>query len=446
MRVAELFQGAGGMALGFKRAGWETVWSAELAEFPSRITRYHWPHVPQYGDVATLDGRELVERHGAIDCLAGGSPCQDLSVAGKRAGLAGARSGLFHHQMRLWDETGAPLCLWENVAGALSSHNGQDFAAVLSAFVGAPVAVPRDGWTGERSSGVVSGPAGVAAWRLLDAQYFGVAQRRLRVFVLGARAGVCDPAQVLLEPEGVYGDPPTRGEAGEGSARSAGNGAKETRGVIALDMQGGKGKLGIRTDNVSHALGADSQPHAVLAFHHTQDPISGPSAPCLGAEGLGVLAWDDECNAARELMGTLPAKANSGQSRAGIVAFDTVQITSAANRSRVEPGLPSPTLNGSGLVHVAGVPEFARCVTAGEGARGDYETTTMLAPHGIPRRLTPRECERLMSWPDDWTSVPDEKGKPASDAQRYKAIGNGVVSNVAQWIAARTAHFYGRNQ
>src|SRR5690606_7749441 len=133
----------------------------------------------------------------------GGSPCQDLSIAGKRAGMtegSGTRSSLYFEQVRILQESEAPYFLWENVLGALSSNNGRDFAAVLSALVGAAVPVPSDGW---QSAGVAAGPAGVAAWRVLDAQFFGVPQRRRRVFVLGARAGGVDPAEVLLDGDGV---------------------------------------------------------------------------------------------------------------------------------------------------------------------------------------------------------------------------------------------------
>lgn len=219
MRALELFAGAGGMALGFHYAGWETAGLVEWDPHAQCTLRARFPNVPLYGDVSEFDGRAFVRDHGAVDLVAGGSPCQDLSVAGKRAGLEGARSGLFHEQMRVWEETGATYCLWENVAGALSSRQGADFAAVLSAFVGSPVAVPRNGWGGEGGSGgVVAGATGVAAWRILDSKYFGVPQRRRRIFVLGTRAGGVDPAAVLLESEGVPGHSPEGVDEAEGIA------------------------------------------------------------------------------------------------------------------------------------------------------------------------------------------------------------------------------------
>ena len=147
----ELFAGAGGLSMGLELAGWQCVGHAEIEAHPRAVLRKQWPGVRLDGDVAALDGREIVASVGPITLLSGGSPCQDLSVAGKRAGMtegSGTRSSLFFEQVRIWDETQAPYLLWENVLGALSSNNGRDFAAVLSALVGSPVTVPSDGWRG----------------------------------------------------------------------------------------------------------------------------------------------------------------------------------------------------------------------------------------------------------------------------------------------------------
>jgi site-specific DNA-cytosine methylase len=348
LRYAELFAGAGGMGLGLERAGLECAWNAENADFPRSVLQYRHPAVPLYGDVTTLDGRALVERHGPIDLLAGGSPCQDLSVAGKRAGLEGARSGLFYHQARLFEETGATYCLWENVHGALSSHAGRDFALVLSTFVGATVRVPAGRWGG---AGVAAGPAGVAAWRVLNAQHMGVPQRRRRVFVLVARAGGACPAQILLEPEGLpwdsrarqrarleaaggprggtrgpvraYSFQPNAGPNAGGNALAAdftgtlagaggGNGLAvlpvepveeaPAEGVLVFTDRGRPGGRQLEySEDVAYCLtakdgGGRTQENNLLpiAFHHKQDPISGEGfSPALGttAQGMGVLSF-----------------------------------------------------------------------------------------------------------------------------------------------------------
>lgn len=221
MRYVELFAGAGGLSMGLEAAGMHPVAHAEIEPHARAVLRHHWPDTPLHGDVTQVDWTQYA---GQVDLVAGGSPCQDLSVAGKRAGLAGARSGLFYDLIRAWHETGATYCLWENVDGARSSNNGEDFAAVLSAFVGATVAVPSDGW---RGGGVAAGRTGVAAWRVLDLQHFGPPQRRRRVFILAARTGGADPAEILALASRVCGHPSPRQQSRQGAARRAAGGAQE---------------------------------------------------------------------------------------------------------------------------------------------------------------------------------------------------------------------------
>lgn len=218
MRYIELFAGAGGLSMGLEAAGMVPVAHAEIEPHARAVLRHHWPDTPLHGDVTQVDWTPYA---GQVDVVAGGSPCQDLSVAGKRAGLAGARSWLFYELIRAWDETRATYCLWENVDGARSSNKGADLASVLSAFVGAAVAVPRDGWT---SAGVVAGATGVAAWRVLDLQHFGPPQRRRRLFVVATRTGGVDPAQVLALSEGVCGHLAPREQQKQGAAQGATDG------------------------------------------------------------------------------------------------------------------------------------------------------------------------------------------------------------------------------
>lgn len=231
----ELFAGVGGMSMGLEMAGWRCLAHAEIEPFPRRVLAHRWPDVPLLGDVTALDGAQFR----GCTLLSGGSPCQDISVAGKRRGMtegSGTRSSLFHEQVRIWRESDAPYFLWENVAGAFSSNAGLDFAAVLSTLVGADIDVPRNRW---KKAGAASGPLGIAAWRLLDAQYLGVPQRRRRVFVLCARAGGVDPAEVLSLGEGVRGNPAKGGQAREGVAGDARERAANGRVVgIAQNQRG----------------------------------------------------------------------------------------------------------------------------------------------------------------------------------------------------------------
>lgn len=214
LTALSLFSGCGGAELGLHAAGIRVIAMCENAPHARAVLRYRFPDIPLHDDVTTLDGRPFK----GVDLVCGGSPCQDLSVAGKRGGMtegSGTRSALFFHQVRIWHETEATYFQWENVHGALSSQQGADFAAVLSALVGAPVAVPADGWG---RGGVAAGPQAVAAWYVFNLEHFGVPQSRDRVVVLAARAGGVDPAQVLALGEGVRGDSPPRFAAREDAA------------------------------------------------------------------------------------------------------------------------------------------------------------------------------------------------------------------------------------
>ena len=183
MKVLSLFSGVGGFDLGLERAGMQTVFQCEWDKHATKILERHWPDVPRWDDVSTLTGAHVLQHAPVIDVVAWGSPCQDLSVAGKRAGLGGERSGLFHQGIRIIKEIREltngqypRISIWENVAGALSSSNGADFGEVLYEMDEAG--------------------ACFSEWRMLDAQYFGVPQRRRRVFVIS----IFDPATAARCP------------------------------------------------------------------------------------------------------------------------------------------------------------------------------------------------------------------------------------------------------
>lgn len=189
MKVGTLFSGIGGFDLGFECAGMSVAWQCEIDKHALTVLDRHYPDVPRYGDVTTLQGDAVAP----VDVLVGGFPCQDLSVAGRRAGLAGKRSGLFYEFARIIDEATPKWVVIENVPGLLSSNGGRDMGAVL-------------GTLAELGYGF--------SYRVLDAQYFGVAQRRRRVFIVGYLGDWRRAAQVLLEPEGVRRDSPPSREAG----------------------------------------------------------------------------------------------------------------------------------------------------------------------------------------------------------------------------------------
>ena len=413
VKVLSLFSGAGGLDLGLEQAGMTVVAQCELGYttdpdtgrhvnvFTREILARRWPGLPLHDDVTTLDGEQF---RGRVDLVAGGSPCQDLSVAGRRQGLDGARSGLFWHQCRVADQAAAPWVVWENVGGALSSNDGADFAAVLWGLTGTCPGVPDGGW---RTSGVVVGPKRTAVWRLLDARWFGVAQRRRRVFVVAGPRDRCGP-EVLLEPEGLRGNPHPSGEAGS--------------------------------------------------------PVA-----ALTSSGVGTCGPDDNQAQAGHLIQALTTRCGAvfdDQQVGQLIAFDPTQVTSPENRSNPQPGDPCHTLPAHGAPPAIAF-GWANAATQGDNVSIDesppLRTTTqpavayqchgsnvgplgtLRASGGVPflndgdaavRSLTPRECERLMGWPDDhtrWTDTGDE----IADSHRYRACGNGVVTPVAAWIGDR---------
>jgi DNA (cytosine-5)-methyltransferase 1 len=426
LTYAELFAGAGGLSMGLEAAGFHAVAHAEIEPHARAVLRYRWPDTRLDGDVTKVGGRD----YAGVTLLSGGSPCQDLSVAGKRAGLGGARSSLFYEQVRIWNESGAPYLLWENVGGALSSNNGRDFAAVLSALVGSAVTVPADGWRG--GGGVVAGRDAVAAWRVLDLQHFGPPQRRVRVFVLAARAGGVDPAEVLALGEGVCGHSSPRQQAREGVAGGAAYGLNNDS------------KAGITEGGVAALRAGHRQKPAVLAFHPTQDPISGAVSPSLGTttDGMGVLAFDTYNQSVGDVSHTLRDPNGTFGDALPAVICTTGHVTHALTHEGADA---SEDGTGRGTPIVARMVAFGEYATDGTAStikQRDYKDATDLVVGARPRRLTPLECERLMSWPDEWTRYgrkEDGAVYELSDTARYRLCGNGVGSVCVQWIAERLA-------
>lgn len=211
MKHIDLFAGIGGFSLGFENAGIETVAHVEIDKACQKVLSSHWPNHMVFADVREVGESNLPH----ADIITFGSPCQDLSIAGKRAGLEGGRSGLFFEAVRIIREIKPKYAVWENVPGALSSNSGRDFQSVLSTLVDRDVPMPRSGrWA---TAGMVRVGETEAAWRVLDAQYFGVAQRRRRIFLVFC-SGEGSASSILFEREGMQWNPPARGEKGENPA------------------------------------------------------------------------------------------------------------------------------------------------------------------------------------------------------------------------------------
>ena len=401
MKVGSLFSGIGGFDLGLERAGMEVRWQCEIDTAAQSVLRRHWPDAVLYDDVTTLGGD--VER---VDLIAGGFPCQDLSVAGRRAGLAGKRSGLFYEFMRVVDEIAPAWVLIENVPGLLSSNGGRDMGAVL-------------GTLGELGYGW--------AYRVLDAQYFGVAQRRRRVFIVGCLGDSARAAQVLFEPESLPGDTPPRREAGARLAQelaaclnSGGNngGFRTEPGEHLVAQFDGHSANGIQQSVcVANTLDGDGRDGIALCLMAKANDSQDPSMQTYVTHALTAEGHDaSEDGTGRGTPLTVDTLVSNGDAHSGFrndegcVAF--------------EPGSVARNAGPAG--------ESPQCPTL----RSDMGDNQPAIRQGMAvRRLTPTECERLQGFPDGWTA--EGADGPQSDSARYRQLGNAVCVNVAEWIGRR---------
>lgn len=373
-----LFSGVGGFDLGLESAGWNCVAQVEWDRECQHVLARHWPDIPRWGDVQTVNGAELP----LADAVVFGSPCQDLSVAGHRAGLNGERSGLFHEAIRIIKEMRDAtqnvfprFVIWENVAGALSSSAGRDFGAVLDAMA---------------EFGALD-----VSWRVLDAQFFGVPQRRRRVFVIADTGGHCAGA-IHTELASLRRDPAPGVQARTRTAGSLTTG------------------LGTGGPDAAHAAAGWLVPQTFVKVTRPQtdqDPE----------------VWRHE-----HVAPTLNTMDNTGDTRATVLAFDPTfgaRVTGPLTATGMSRARGTETVESAHIV--ASV--TAKWAKGTGGPSGD-ECQNLIAKPTQVRRLTPRECERLMGWPDDHTMYRAD-GTIVSDSARYRMCGNGVASPVAAWIA-----------
>lgn len=427
IRYLSLFSGMEAAHLAWAPLGWECVGVAEIDPAPCALLANRLPHVPNLGSVTDITDEQIAAL-GRIDVVIGGSPCQDLSVAGNRAGLAGARSGLFHEQLRIFNAArticGARWLVWENVPGAFSSNRGRDFAVVAGALAGCELDVPCDGWGNE---GVALGPNGLVEWSVLDAQWFGVAQRRRRVFAVLDTGDWAGRPPVLLEPDSLRGDSAPRRETGEGVANSLvgrpdrGGGNSEGQRLIPEvaptllaqgNRTGGDRPPGTSVDTceslipeVAHTLRADG-------FDASEDG-TGRGTPLIPAFAIQA--------------GALRQNPLSGPDGVGVQEEHAYTL-----EARAEVQCVAFSHQGGGIQTTLGYdPKSGTAPTLSVG-----QTPAVHAAMAV-RRLTPRECERLQGAPDDWTLAPNSKGKPMADGPRYKMLGNSFAVPVITWIGER---------
>ena len=444
--------------LAFNQVGFECAWSFEIEPFPSAVLAYRFPEVTNHGDMLKCAGMVKAGEIEAPDVFIGGTPCQAFSVAGKRKGLEDARGNLSLTFCGIADtiddvrgRDGKPPCavLWENVPGVLSDR-GNAFGCFLGELAGSGCELQPAGG-GWRNAGCVFGPRRTVAWRVLDSQFFGVAQRRRRVFVVASAGDGCRPEEVLFEREGVRRDSPPSREAGKVVTHDAGSGSKVghwdggdchpslcsgtrgTGGIAAsnqeLFSQRGSGLVpdicGCLSDGAHNGGGLNGQ-----------DAYSGRIIPVACPSEVALLSGGDVCR-------TLSARHDSSP-----CADRGQEIIAICDVIHGDKSWNGKGWNGGGQMAVAFERRFVR--TSGGQPSIDLQPCLRADANsgdGAPcvatdmqvRRLTPRECERLQGLPDDWTLIP-WRGKSAADCPdgpRYKGIGNGQTVNVMRWLAER---------
>lgn len=430
LTFGSLFDGVYGFGLGFEDAGMRCVWRSEIDPSCNALMAQRRPDVPNLGDV------RYVGRHNAepVDVICGGFPCQDVSIAGKRAGLSGARSGLFFEMVRIVHELRPMFLVWENVPGLLSSDDGRDFAAVL-------MALDNIGYSG--------------AWTGLDAQWFGVAQRRRRIFGVFARAdiGARRCAEILSLAESGRRDTPPSREARERVAATLARNApgasnqwapmNEADNLIASTLNSGGNNGGFRTEPGEHLVVARS----TGAGWYTQDDKASLRANP-GGTTFDLIAFSSKDygnDAAQDVSPTLRSMNFDGSHINGggqvAVCFESRFARNGRGApSEIVPPLKAEsgqTGKGDGAPLVAFsenqrgevvLSDIAHQLTSGGGKPGQGYPATM-GSFGV-RRLTPTECERLQGFPDNWTAG-------QSDSARYRQLGNAVCVAVSRWIGSQ---------
>jgi DNA (cytosine-5)-methyltransferase 1 len=418
MKYGSVCSGIEAASVAWHGLGWEPQWFSEIEQFPSEVLKHRFPDVPNLGDMTQLTQNPTFNER-SIDLLVGGTPCQSFSVAGLRKGLADPRGNLMLTFLALADAKKPKWIVWENVPGVLSSNGGRDFGTFLGAL-------------GELGYGF--------AFRTLNAEYFGVAQRRRRVFVVGYLGDWRVAAAVLFERESLQGNTkPSRKKREEVTADAEGSVGEAGQVVIdrAAFNQGENARFEprIEIEETMSALVARG-PHAVAQPIAIQDvrPIE------KAQNGRG---WNDDGTSY-----TVDTKATQGVAQPIAVDFynqcitgDTFQTVS----TRINASTTGGVMEFSAVAQPIAVDVYNQSINGQTSATiteavGGTNTSGPKVMHSMAiRRLTPKECERLQGFPDDWTKIPyrNKEADQCPDGPRYKACGNSMAVPVMRWIGQR---------
>ena len=408
MKYLSVCSGIEAASVAWEPLGFTPVGFSEIEKFPCSVLAHHYPGVPNFGDMT--NHREWGIEPGSVDILVGGTPCQSFSVAGLRGGLTDDRGNLALTYCRILQRLKPRWFVWENVPGVLSSNRGRDFGSILGAMA-------------ELGYGL--------SYRVLDAQFFGVPQRRRRVFVVGCLGDWRRAAEVLFESGCLCGDS-QKGRKAKSAVAALTSSGVGTCG--ADDNQGQAGHL-IPTTQLaaSHTTGAGFWQNGIgtlrareqESHEHLVTTSTGHTSHCLNAGGMGRQDYETETMVVGSYRTAGDgAVYDSGDRTAALTtATDpSANIVAFSGRNRGDDGRGydrPPNITGP----IAGTVDTVK--------PGNVAGPTI----GV-RRLTPRECERLQGFPDDYTLVP-HRGKPAADGPRYKAIGNSMAVPVMRWIGER---------
>jgi len=388
LKLATLCSGIGAPEEAARRVGGITpIWCAEIDPQPAAVLQARHPGVENLGDIMAPDFVERALAIGRPDVLVAGTPCQSFSVAGNRAGLSDERGNLTLRFVEIVDglDDGNLVVLWENVPGIFSSKDNA-FGCLLAGLAGesAPIKPTGGRWT---DAGLVVGPRRAAAWRVMDAQYQRLAQRRQRVFVVSGPVDWCYPEQILFEFEGVRRDSPPSSKEGQRIA------APPTRGT---DSGGDGGYAGRQRECES---GADNV----------------NLVPALTASGRGV--------------------DRTGESRGQdpVVVVSLVDEGHSGNPMVLASGV---TIHGTNKTRkVASMTDIAGALRTKPPGSHENSSTTVALTDAV-RRLMPIEAERLQGFPDDYTAIP-WRGGVMADSARYRMIGNSMAVPCIEWILKR---------
>ena len=405
--------------------GWKAVCFSEIEPFPCAVLAHHYPDTPNVGDMLTFDWKRY---RGKADVVIGGTPCQSFSIAGLRDGLNDDRGNLTLKFVEVCNDVRPDFIVWENVPGVLSDKTNA-FGCLLAGLVGAdaPLVSPleRGRWT---DAGMVTGPVRTAAWRVLDAQFFGLAQRRRRVFVIACPRNGANPSEILFEFKGVPGDTPKGRKTGE-----------EIAGTIAKSIRSGsKGRVpSSRGENLIFSESGKG---------YWREGVSTPTNRDYrdGVQSGVVIALDGEHNPSIESIGAIRSH-KSGGFDSGCIAFtqntrnEVRDLNDKAGCVGSEEGMKQRTY----LLQSVNCPREKKQNGIGVSEGETMYTMTGRDIHRISqgmtvRRLTVTEVERLFGFTDDYTNIPygrpKYKDQICPDGHRYRTLGNSMARNVIQWL------------